>query len=587
MANDTTKIYLQTVLDKSTLRAEIKEIQKFIDQHPLQFTSEIKATSIKDQLKSFSKGISSELQQAARTTLSGSDILKDYDTQIKSLTISTFNDLNSELKSLSGQMNTLGNSGFQTSNKLENAWNKFTALGTVNDILNFLYGQLKQIPAKMTELDMSLAQLSKGSGITGAQLANVTEQAYQMGENLAAAGTKVLNTVTVFKRAGYDIHESMQYAEEAIKSANLSGNLLDTGTAADSLVRIMKGFQNETPGFAAHINDAVSQVSDLSGAEFDQLLEGAANSSTAASQAGLSFDQMLGTLAGTYAFLSDIDKAAASSAAIFSRLHSIQEDGGIAVSNAARLQNVFARATEGTVNIIDQENGRLRNTYDVLKDLSRVWELLGQAQQQTIISEAGLDQRSSLEALMANWEAVEHASGSAATSFGHADQENQKYVASINGRLAGLNSAFEKLAVHTMESSFLKGTIDAGTKVIEIIDLIVDKIGVLTPLLAGTAITEFIKNFDRPCNKGRLKIAWIFKMVYPGEGTANTAACTIPGDESFKRKRGLIARNHNADYTTTQPNGRRERNRKIKKSISHTEIVRCICEKIVLSAVLI
>ena len=45
--------------------------------------------------------------------------------------------------------------------------------------------------------------------------------------------------------------------------SNSAENLKDASQNADSLVNIMKGFQNETPEFAKKINDAVNEVDIL------------------------------------------------------------------------------------------------------------------------------------------------------------------------------------------------------------------------------------------------------------------------------------------------------------------------------------
>ena len=121
----------------------------------------------------------------------------------------------------------------------------------------------REATSNVIELDTKMVELSKVSDLTAQGLEDVTNQCYDLGESLSKTGTDVLDAVTTFKRAGYDIADSMEYAEEALKTANISENLKDASQNASSLVNIMKGFQNESPEFAKKINDAVNEVDIL------------------------------------------------------------------------------------------------------------------------------------------------------------------------------------------------------------------------------------------------------------------------------------------------------------------------------------
>ena len=247
---------------------------------------------------------------------------------------------------------------------------------------------LRSATNNVIELDTKMVELSKVSDLTKQGLEDVTNQCYDLGESLSKTGTDVLDAVTTFKRAGYDIADSMKYAEEALKTANISENLKDASQNANSLVNIMKGFQNETPEFAKKINDAVNQVSNTEAVNFDNLIDGATRLSAVADQAGLSFEQMLGTLTGGYEILGNMEKVATGQITIFSRLQAIQLDGEEEVSTVAKLQEKFSNATKGAVNIVDKTSGQLRNVYDILDDLAGVWDTLDKNTREALAIEA-------------------------------------------------------------------------------------------------------------------------------------------------------------------------------------------------------
>lgn len=338
----------------------------------------------------------------------------------------------------------------------------------------------KQMIDNVSKIDDSLVELEKVSNLTAEGLENVTDKSFELGKSLSKTGTDVLDSVTSFKRAGYDIADSMEYAEEALKTTNISENLKDAGQAADSLVNIMKGFRNESPEFARKINDAVNQVSNTEAVDFDNLIDGATRLSAVADQAGMSFEQMLGTLTGGYEILGNMEKVATGQITIFSRLQAIQLDGEEEVSTVAKLQETFNNATKGAVNIVDQTTGQLRNVFDILDDIANVWDSLDKNTREALAIEAsGIRQKNVFLAMMQNWDGVKDAVESASNSFGSADEENEKYIKSIQGRVENFERSVQQLSRTVLDSDLIKFFVDLGTTGVNAIDKIVDKLGSL------------------------------------------------------------------------------------------------------------
>lgn len=63
-------------------------------------------------------------------------------------------------------------------------------------------------------------------------------------------------------------------------------------------------------------------------------------------------------------------------------------------------------------------------------------------------------------------------------------EEQRKYQESVQYSIDRTKASLEELANDFMSSDFLKGLIDSGDKLINILDWIIDKFGVL-----GTAVT--------------------------------------------------------------------------------------------------
>ena len=208
---------------------------------------------------------------------------------------------------------------------------------------------------------------------------------------------------------------------------------------------------------------------------------------------------MLGILTGTNEVLQNIEKTASGQITIFTRLQGIQLPDEEDVMPVAKLQETINTATKGVVNIVDQTSGELRNVYDILKDLNNVWDTLDKNTQEGIaFAAAGTRQKNVFLSMMENWKNVESATKSAQNSLGSASIENQKYLDSISGKLANLESAFQSLSQTVVNSDFIKFIVDGGTDILNILDGIITTIGEIPSLLLTISGIALFKNVGSP-----------------------------------------------------------------------------------------
>lgn len=315
------------------LSIEYKKVASEVRSMNAEFAKDSAIDSLRQQYQTFysengkaHKQFGSQLKSAMSELAHGAEVPKQRVAELKRELLDT--------KNVCKELGLTGQTWFQ------NLGDKIKQLSTYLSgtvIIGKLLQSGKQIVDNVLKVDVSLVELEKVSDLTADGLEKVTDRAFELGKSLAKTGTDVLDAVTTFKRAGYDIEESMNYAEQALKTTNISENIQDAGQAADSLVNIMKGFQNESPEFAKKINDAVNQVSNTEDVDFDNLIDGATRLSAVADQSGMSFEQMLGTLTGGYEILGNMEKVATGQITIFSRLQAIQLDGEEEVSTVAKL----------------------------------------------------------------------------------------------------------------------------------------------------------------------------------------------------------------------------------------------------------
>lgn len=149
-------------------------------------------------------------------------------------------------------------------------------------------------------------------------------------------------------------------------------------------------------------------------------------------------------------------------------------------------------AANGKVSVaLKDSNGELRSTFQILQDLYPQWKTLNSEERSALaLSLAGKTQTEVFQATMDNFTHAIEANETAMNSQGSAARENAKYLDSIQGRVKAFQSAWEQLSYHIVSSDLIKNVVSLGTKIIKVIDNLVQGIGAL-PTAIGLVATAF------------------------------------------------------------------------------------------------
>lgn len=127
-----------------------------------------------------------------------------------------------------------------------------------------------------------------------------------------------------------------------------------------------------------------------------------------------------------------------------------------------------------------------KSTYNILDELATKWQNLTDIQQASVTELiAGKRQGNIVSALMQNFDIARNATETALNSDGSALREQERYMESVQYSIDKFQAQFQELSNVTVGSDFLKGVIDGGSSALDIITQLIDKFGILTPLIAG------------------------------------------------------------------------------------------------------
>lgn len=177
-------------------------------------------------------------------------------------------------------------------------------------------------------------------------------------------------------------------------------------------------------------------------------------------------------------------------------LKDMGEDTDGMVESTSKLQALVKGMTG--VDILESDGKTFKDIYTIVSGIADKWSSLKDIDRAALLEKlAGKNQSNALAAALSQPEILKKAYEEATNAEGSARKENEEYSKSIQASVDLAKAKLEELANDTLNSNFLKGAIDAGGKLIDILDSIV-KSGNAIPAVATAIAAAFsFKNVGR------------------------------------------------------------------------------------------
>ena len=173
----------------------------------------------------------------------------------------------------------------------------------------------------------------------------------------------------------------------------------------------------------------------------------------------------------------------------------------------SKIQTQILNLTHNQVNIFDEATQEFRSTYDIMKDISDIWDSLSSTSRANLTEILFGKQRANIGlALIQAFQSgqVQLAFEDAKNAAGTATEEYGKMMQGIQAQFDAFKGAFQEFSNAFINSDLLKGLVKFGTQFIKFLTAATDKVGslvvVLTPILmyfggkTGTNIFSVIIN---------------------------------------------------------------------------------------------
>ena len=441
-----------------------------------------------------------ELQQSGNATVGQLKLIENEFNQIK---------LAAEAAGQTGQsFGTVFKTAFQrVSNYITSAW-----------IIYKMIDSLRQMYNNVVNIDTALTGLRRVTNLSTNEFSNLFDKMTESAQKYGATLNDIIDGTTTWVKLGFDSNTAEKLSEVTAMYQHVTD--LDVETATKNLVTAYKGFQSELDAQYDTADKAITYVADIYDKLGNEFAVSAANvgdalarSASALQMGGNNIQESASMAVGITEVLQNAEKAGSTLNVVSLRLRGMKgeleelgEEVDENVESISKMQTHILNLTNGAVNIF-KDDGSFKSTYQIMKEIAAIYDTLDDVSAADLLETISGKQRANAVA----------AAEAAYNAAGTAEQEQQKYLESIQGHLNQLQASWEVLSASFMDSNGIKVLIDSVGSLLSGITEVVNNVGVIpTVLLAAFAAMSF-KNVGRAKmfalkNGGKMPTANVFYL---------------------------------------------------------------------------
>lgn len=446
---------------------------------------------------------------AAARTFGGQ--IRSLQAELKSCDATRFSGIQSEFKTITTQAEIIGKTGLSMGDRLKMQFTKLSSYFGAASVIMTGIQAVKEGFQNVLDVDTKLTELYRVTDFTSSQYSDVYDTLTTSAQKYGATLTDLISQTADWSRAGFSDPDTAARLSE-ITSVYQHIADLDAKTSMENLLTAYKGFEpqlkkqfgGDAAAAAEHIADVYNEIDNNYATTAADIGEAVKRSASALSLAGNSLEETAGMVTGITEVTQDPEKAGNSLKVLSMRLRGMKgelqdlgEETDENVENLSQMQGKVLNLTHGKVNIFDN-TGDFKSTYEIMQGIADIYDDLTDSDKADLLETiAGKNRANEVAALIQNWDRVAQATESAENSAGSAMAEQEKYANSLQGRLNSLTSSLQTISNTALDSGFLKGLVSGATEAINILNKVIDTIGIIPTVatVAGAAMSLSGKKF--------------------------------------------------------------------------------------------
>ncbi len=418
------------------------------------------------------------------------------------------NNLHTQFMKLNAEASTSGRSFFgQITKRLSDMNAKFIATYfSIQDFVRYIRTAISTI----TELDTALTEMRKVSDENLKSLKEYQMTTFDTASAIGTTAVQLQQSTADWMRLGESLDEAAESAKEATILMNVSefDNINDATT---SLVAMSQAYKDLSKGEIIDVLNNVGNNFSISTSELSTALQSSA--ATLMTQ-GNDLNEAVALITAGNSVVQDADKVGTGIRTISLRIAGTEEakaqlaelDEDVedyVVQTSAKKRQIIMDYTAVASNLgqgvdILDSNGNLKNTYEILLEISKVYKEIqeedkkyGTNRAQGLVEELAGKNRSNIAAsILMNPDLLENVYESAQNSAGSAEEELSKYLDSIVGRTQQFKNELQEIMSNIIDSETIKNIVLFGTTILDVLSEIKPLVPILASLALGIAATK-------------------------------------------------------------------------------------------------
>ena len=380
-----------------------------------------------------------------------------------------------------------------------------------------------ELYSNIKEIDKAMTELKKVTDLTAQSYSSFLDRASAKSRELGTSISDYVNATADFARLGYSLADAENLAVAATVYKNVGDGIENVADASESIISTMKAFNIEAEN-SMDIVDAFNEVGNKYAISSTGIGQALGNSASALAAANNDISESIALVVAGNDVVQNPQKVGTALKTISMFLRAAKTDAENAGESTEGMANSISELREEIKSLTGDkvdimiDDKTFKSTYEIMKDLSKVWDELSDVSQANIIELIGGKRNANVvTSILNNFSDAEAVVKTIANDAGSALKEQNKWLNSIEGKTNQLKSASQGLSLDIINSETVKDVVSALTRLVDVLDffarhqgVVVGAIGVLggglilknvqsiaTALLnAKSAIGEFAKTLN-------------------------------------------------------------------------------------------
>lgn len=363
----------------------------------------------------------------------------------------------------------------------------------------------RQAVEVVKDLDTALVDLKKTTTMSESELNGFYYSANDIAKQMGVTTEEIINQAASWSRLGYSSKEAAEtMAALSSQFASISPGM-DTATAQEGLVSIMKAYKVEVDDVERDIMDNINVLGNKFAETNEDIVEGMKRAGATLSVMGTSIEDSFALFTGAQEVIQNAETVGTALKTLSLRIRGYDEETEelsddiiAATGKVADLTKVASNNFAGVSLWADAEQTQYRSLKDYLGDIARIWDEID-AKSQTELLENLFGKRGASvgSAILKNFSQVEQAIEEMENAAGAADAEMGIIEESLEYKINNLQQTWVGILQELIDNGMLGDLIDALTSISEVLGEIITTIGPVPTLLGGLGLRELLLNLDK------------------------------------------------------------------------------------------